>query len=80
MPVLSPMFVQVLSSRAAGAAADRWHLLANLSEAVERFPDSQCAAINESIMATFPSTDKPDSVQSLSEDQLPPFLTWENDR
>ena len=32
--------------------ADRWHLLASLSEVVERFLDTQRANINQSILAT----------------------------
>ncbi|MCC5612743.1 ISL3 family transposase [Nostoc sp. CHAB 5834] len=34
--------------------ADRWHLLANLSEVVERFLDTPRKAINQSILATMP--------------------------
>ena len=59
--------------------ADRWHLLANISEVVERFLDTQREAINQSILTTMPLTDKPISVQSLIEEQLPPCLTWNND-
>ena len=46
---------------------------------MERFLDTQRNVINESILATLPATDLPAIVQPLSEEQLPPFLTWEND-
>lgn len=59
--------------------ADRWHLLANISEVVERFLDTQRGAINESILATMPITNTPPSAQPLTEEQLPPSLTWNND-
>lgn len=59
--------------------ADRWHLLANISEVVERFLDTQRGAINESILATMPVTATPASAQPLTEEQLPPSLTWNND-
>lgn len=59
--------------------ADRWHLLANLSEVVERFLDTQRDCINQSILATLPTTDMPIIAQPLGEDQLPPSLTWNND-
>jgi hypothetical protein len=66
-------------NRAAGAVADRWHLLANLSEVVERFLDTQRDTINQSILATLPATDIPTTTLPLSEEQLPPSLTWHND-
>lgn len=59
--------------------ADRWHLLANLSEVVERFLDTQRDKINQSILATLPTTDTSTTTQSLREEQLPPSLTWHND-
>ena len=59
--------------------ADRWHLLANLSDVVERFLDTQREAINQSVLATMPLTGKPPSAQPLTEEQLPPCLTWNND-
>jgi transposase len=59
--------------------ADRWHLLANLSDAVERFLDTQRANINQSIQATLLQEDKPMTTQQLTEDQLPPFITWETE-
>lgn len=59
--------------------ADRWHLLANLSEVVERFLDTQRDCINQSILATLPTIDMPITAQPLGEDQLPPSLTWNND-
>lgn len=59
--------------------ADRWHLLANLSEVVERFLDTQRANMNQSILATLLKEDKPTTTQPLTEDQLPPSLTWETD-
>lgn len=59
--------------------ADRWHLLANLSEAVERFLDTQRTNINQSVLATLLEEEKPMTTQQLTEDQLPPFITWEAD-
>lgn len=59
--------------------ADRWHLLANLSEVVERFLDTQRDTINQSILATLPATDISTTTLPLSEEQLPPSLTWHND-
>ena len=59
--------------------ADRWHLLANLSEAVERFPDTQRTNINQSMSATLLKEEKPMITQQLTEDKLPPFITWETD-
>jgi len=58
--------------------ADRWHLLANLSEVVERFLDMQRAAINQSVLAKLVKEDC-QPTQPLTEDQLPASLTWEND-
>ena len=58
--------------------ADRWHLLANLSEVVERYLDTQRAAINQSVLATL-IKEEHQSVQPLTEDQLPLSLTWETD-
>lgn len=55
--------------------ADRWHLLANLSEVVERFLDTQRDTINQSILATLPATDVPTTTLPLNEEQLPPSLT-----
>lgn len=57
--------------------ADRWHLLVNLSEVVERYLDTQRAAINQSALATL-KEENPSS-QPLTENQLPPSLTWETD-
>lgn len=59
--------------------ADRWHLLANLSQAVERFLDTQRSAINRSLKTSLLTIDSSSAVKPLSEEQLPPFLTWEND-
>lgn len=59
--------------------ADRWHLLANLSQAVERFLDTQRSTINQSLKTSLLTIDSSSAVKSLSEEQLPPFLTWEND-
>ena len=59
--------------------ADRWHLMANLSDVVERFLDTQRDNINQSILATLPATDTSTTTQSLCEEQLPPSLTWHND-
>ncbi|GAB4019213.1 ISL3 family transposase [Spirosoma migulaei] len=59
--------------------ADRWHLLANLSDAVERFLDTQRTNINQSMSATLLKEEKPITPQQLTEDQLPPFITWETD-
>lgn len=58
--------------------ADRWHLLANLSEVVERFLDTQRAAINQSVLATLVK-EECQPTQPLTEDQLPASVTWEND-
>jgi transposase len=58
--------------------ADRWHLLANLSEVVERYLDTQRAAINQSVLATLIKEEN-QSAQPLTDDQLPPSLTWETD-
>lgn len=58
--------------------ADRWHLLANLSEVVERFLDTQRAAINQSVLATLVKEEH-QPTQPLTEDQLPPSITWETD-
>ena len=58
--------------------ADRWHLLANLSEVVERYLDIQRVAINQSVLATLIKEEHP-LTQPLTEDQLPPSLTWETD-
>lgn len=56
--------------------AERWHLLKNLSETVERFLDTQRAAINQSILATLV---KEEHQPPLTENQLPASITWEND-
>ena len=58
--------------------ADRWHLLANLSEVVERYLDTQRAAINQSVLATLVKEEH-QPTQPLTEDQLPPSITWETD-
>lgn len=60
-------------NRAAGAVADRWHLLKNLSEAVERFLDTQRPAIQEAALAGTQPADNPaaTTVTTLTETDLP---------
>ncbi|WP_223834332.1 ISL3 family transposase [Spirosoma profusum] len=53
--------------------ADRWHLLKNLSEAVERFLDTQRPAIQEAALASAQPSDNQDvtTVEALTETDLP---------
>ena len=53
--------------------ADRWHLLKNLSEAFERFLDSQRSAINDAVQAINLQTSKPidDQPEPLTDLDLP---------
>jgi transposase len=57
--------------------ADRWHLLKNLSEAVERFLDTQRPAIQEAaLISTQPSDSQvATTVTSLAETDLPQSAT-----
>lgn len=58
---------------------DRWHILKNLSETFERFLNTQRSAINRSLKTGFLTIDSSSAVKPLIEEQLPPFLIWEND-
>ena len=53
--------------------ADRWHLLKNLSEAFERFLDTQRSAINDAVQAINLQTSKPadDQSEPLTDLDLP---------
>jgi transposase len=57
--------------------ADRWHLLKNLSEAVERFLDTQRPAIQEAALASTQPTDNQEAmaVATLTETDLPQSTT-----
>lgn len=59
--------------------ADRWHLLANLSEVVERFLDTQREAINESILVTLSPVEPAVPAPPITEKELPQSLTWNHD-
>ena len=77
----SSVYANAITTACPGAVqvADRWHLLANLSDAMERFLDTQRTNINQSMSATLLKEEKPMTTQQLTEDQLPPFITWEAD-
>ncbi len=77
----SSVYASALTSACPQAVqvADRWHLLANISEVVERFLDTQRQHINQSILATLPVVESPATSQTISEEQLPPSLTWNHD-
>ena len=59
--------------------ADRWHLLANLFEAVERFINTRQTNINKSMWATLQIKDKPTTTQQLTDNQLLTFITLETE-